>query len=318
MFSFLVALAMYVTLTPGKPVVSVNDFRPFFPRVRSLPLAAAISHPIMPQAPKKKDETRLGIETTARAAAVLDWKTGAPLFEKNADEPMAIASITKLMTGIVVLSQKPDWKKHIEFLHEYEPPGGVQYLFPGEEVTVEDLFNMSLVASSNGATVALARSTGLTSDEFVEKMNEMATKLGMTMSHFTDPTGLDATDTASARDVALLIRTALTYPEIQAAVSRKVYAFRAVTGLDHAVRSTDELLGSFLDVAPNRFLGGKTGFIQEAGYCFGSAAENANGDRVIAVVLGAESKDLRFKEAKSLIFWAFDAYQWPARLSRGS
>ncbi len=316
MFSFLVALAMYVTLAPAKPALSMNDLRPFFTRPKSLPLAAATPRPEIPQVPKKKDETRLGIETTARAAAVLDWKTGAPLFEKNADEPMAIASITKLMTAIVVLAEKPDWKKEMEFQHTDEPPGGVQYLFPGEKVTVEDLFNMSLVASSNGATVALTRSTGLTSEEFVGKMNEMAAKLGMTRSHFTDPTGLDATDVASARDVALLIRTALTYPEIQAAVSRKLYAFRALTGLDHAVRSTDELLGSFLDVAPNRFLGGKTGFIQEAGYCFGSAAENANGDRVIAVVLGAESKDLRFKEVKSLMFWAFDAYEWPKSLAR--
>ncbi len=311
MFSLLVALAMYVTFAPAKPALSVNALRPFLLRTRSLPLAAAMPRPEIVRAPTKKDDTRLGIETTAKAAVVLDWKTGAPLFEKNDDEPMAIASITKLMSAIVVLSQKPDWKKEVEFFSTDEPSGGVQYLLPGEKVTVQDLFNMSLVASSNGATVALARSTGLTSAEFVSKMNEMAAKLGMTKSHFTDPTGLASTDEASARDVALLIRTALTYPEIQAAVQQKKYSFRAITGLDHAVRSTDELLGSFLDVAPNKFLGGKTGFIEEAGYCFGSAAENADGNRVIAVVLGAESKELRFKEVKSLIFWAFDAYEWP-------
>lgn len=315
MFSLFVALVMYVTLAPTKPVLSVTEFRPLLYRHRFLPLAAAAPRPEIQRTPKKKDATRLGIETTAKAAAALDWKTGAPLFEKNADEPMAIASITKLLTAIVVLSGKPDWQKEVEFQADDEPPGGVQYVFPGEKVTVENLFNMSLVASSNGATIALARSTGLSAGDFVAKMNETAANLGMTRSHFADPTGLEPSDQASARDVALLIRAALAYPEIQAAVQRKQYSFQAKTGLTHAVRSTDELLASFLDVAPNKFLGGKTGFIDEAGYCFGAAAENADGDRVISVVLGAQSKDLRFKEVKSLIFWSFDAYQWPKDLA---
>jgi D-alanyl-D-alanine carboxypeptidase len=89
-----------------------------------------------------------------------------------------------------------------------------------------------------------------------------------------------------------------------------------VSGLPHSARSTDELLGSFLDREPYKLLGGKTGFIQEAGYCFGAAAENADGDRVIAVVLGADSKELRFQEVKSLIYWSFDAYEWPETLTR--
>lgn len=314
MFALIVALAMYVTLSPVRPALSVMDLVPAA-RTRSLPLAAAAPRDI-PRAPIKTDPTRLGIDTTARAAVAVDWKTGAPLFEKNADEPMAIASVTKLMTAIVVLSGDPDWQQELQMLGSDQRAGNVPYLIPGEVVTVENLFGMSLVASSNEATIALARSTGMTPEEFAAKMNETAAKLGMANSQFVEPTGLHSGNVASARDVALLIRTAFTYPEIQAAAKRREYSFVAKTGLAHAARSTDELLGSFLDQAPYKLLGGKTGFIQEAGYCFGAAAENIDGDRVIAVVLGADSKDLRFREVKALIYWSFDAYEWPKTLTR--
>lgn len=317
MFSLLVALTMYVALAPVRPALSVADYRPLVVRRQSLPLAAAAPKPVVPQAPVKKDVNRLGVETTAKAAVVVDWATGTALFEKDADEALSIASITKLMTALVVVADSPEWQKEIEVLASDERPGGIPYLVPGEVVTVENLFNVSLVASGNGATVALARSTGLTEEEFAAKMNEMAAKIGMTRAHFVDPTGLDPENVASARDVALLIRTALANPEIQAAAMRQSYSFRAKTGLNHAVRSTDELLGSFLDTAPYKFMGGKTGYLVEAGYCFGANAENGQGNRVVAVVLGASSKDLRFKEVKTLIYWAFDAYTWPpSSLSR--
>jgi D-alanyl-D-alanine carboxypeptidase len=130
-----------------------------------LPLAAAAAKPI-PRAPVKKDPSRVGVETSAKAVTVVDWASGAPLFEKNADEPTPIASITKLMTALVVLDGSPDWQRAVTFAADDERPGGIPYLIPGEEVTVENLFNMSLIASANGATVALARSTGLSDEEY--------------------------------------------------------------------------------------------------------------------------------------------------------
>lgn len=319
MFSLLVALTMYVALAPVRPAQSVAEYRPPAAVIRrkSLPLAAVAPKPAIPPGPTKKDPNRLGVETTAKASVIVDWATGASLFEKDADTPYPIASITKLMTALVVVGNSPDWQKEVETLASDERPGGIPYLVPGERVTVENLFNVSLVASGNGATVSLARSTGMTPEEFVAKMNDAAAKIGMTHAKFVDPTGLDPENVASARDVAVLIRTALANPEIQAAVMRQSYAFRAKTGLNHAVRSTDELLGSFLDTAPYKFMGGKTGYLEEAGYCFAANAENGSGNRVIAVVLGAPSKDLRFKEVKTLIYWAFDAYAWPpSRLTR--
>lgn len=315
MFSLLVALTMYMTFTPVKPGLSAADYRP--PMRATLPLAAKAARQAVPQGPVKKDAARIGIETSARAVMVADWKTGASLFEKNADEPQAIASITKLVAALVVLGEDPDWNAEVEVKAGDERPGGVPYLIPGERVTVRDLFNLSLVASSNGATVALARSTGLTEDEFAAKMNGVAASLGMSGSSFTEPTGLDDTNVATARDVAVLLRNALADDVIRETVAKREYRFTTKGGMHRAVRSTDELLGGFLSKDPYRFLGGKTGYIEEAGYCFAAAAENGSGDGVIAVVLGTSTKEKRFKEVKSLMYWAFDAYEWPSReLSR--
>ncbi|MEY4744681.1 MAG: D-alanyl-D-alanine endopeptidase precursor [Candidatus Parcubacteria bacterium] len=312
MFALLVALTMYLTFTPARPGLSVAEFRP--PKRSTLPLAAVIPKPaVLP--PAKKDPNRLGIETSSRAVMVADWKTGASLFEKNADAPQSIASVTKLMTALVFLDHDPDWQAVVEITGRDQRPGGVPYLIPGEQVTVRDLFNVSLVPSANEATVALARSTGFTDEEFVAKMNETAASLGMTGATFVDPTGLDSKNQATARDVAILVRKALERPEISEVVTKREYRFTAKTGLPHVVRSTDELLGSFLDAPPYHFLGGKTGFIEEAGYCFGAAAEDADKNGVIAVVLGAPTKELRFKEVKSLMYWAFDSYSWPKALS---
>lgn len=309
---------MFAAFSPNHPGLTLSDLLPS--GRQTLPLAAeAAAKPVATfasGAPRKADDSRLGVDTTARAAVAVDWTTGAPLFEKNADEPMAIASITKLMTAIVLLSTTPDWQAEVTMLPGDQRSGSVPYLRTGETVAVENLFNMSLVASSNEATVALARSTGLDAETFVSRMNETAAKIGMTNSRFTEPTGLDDANVASARDVALLLRTAFTRPEIRDAAKLKSYSFTALSGQPHFARSTDELLGSFLDREPYKLLGGKTGYIQQAGYCFGAAAENADGDRVIAVVLGADSRELRFQEVKSLIYWSFDAYEWPETLTR--
>jgi D-alanyl-D-alanine carboxypeptidase len=310
MFSFLVAIALYLTLLPAHPSLSAAAFASPEP----LPIAAearAVAATATSESPVKKDPARIGIATSSRAAIAVDWETGTVLYAKNAYEPLPIASITKLMTALVVTERDPDWDAEIDVLGEDMRPGGIAYIIPGERVTVRDLFNVSLVASGNGAAVTLARSTGLSPEEFAARMNALATELGMNGSHFVEPTGLDPANIASAHDVSLLLRRALDVPEIRDAVLQKEYAFAAVTGLDHLVYSTDELLGSFLSEPPYTFLGGKTGYLGEAGYCFGAAAEDADGHRVVSVVLGAATKADRFTEVKNLLFWVFDAYVWP-------
>src|SRR6188474_1227325 len=134
MFSLLVALTMYLTFSPAKPGLSVAEYLP--PRRSSLPLAATVPKPVVP-VPVKKDPNRLGVETQSRSVMVADWRTGTSLFEKNADSPQSLASITKLMTALVVLDADPDWDAVVEVRAGDERPGGVPYLIPGEKVTVE-------------------------------------------------------------------------------------------------------------------------------------------------------------------------------------
>ena len=165
------------------------------------------------------------------------------------------------------------------------------------------------MASSNEAIAALARVAGVTA----EKMHARAAAIGMTHTSFTEPTGLDPANVASAHDAALLVRDALDHPGLKDVLALRAYSFTAATGRTHSVRSTDQLFDTFLDKPPYRFLGGKTGTLDEAGYCFGAAAENADGDRIVAVVLGAATRESRFQETKSLLYWTFDAFTWPPR-----
>ncbi|MDD5252135.1 MAG: serine hydrolase [Patescibacteria group bacterium] len=310
MFSFLVALSLYLALSPVHPALSFNDVKA--PPGASLQPAPVRAVPL-PTAPQKKDDTRLGVETTAPNVMVMDWDTSSALYAKNSDVPQAIASITKLMTALVVLEHEPQWESQVEMLPADQRAGDVSVLMSGEKVTVRDLFYLSLIASSNDATAALARSTGLTPEEFAAEMNRVAKEVGLKHATFVEPTGLDSRNVASASDAAVLVRRALGIPIIQSTVTNREYSFTNADGASHRVRSTDNLLDSFLNKPPYKFLGGKTGYIQEAGYCFGAAAENNDGRRVIAVVLGAADKEARFKEVKSLIYWAFDAYVWPPK-----
>jgi len=313
MFALIAALTLYMALAPVQPALSVGDYRPHFSRQVHLTLAADRPDTIR-QVPIKKDANRLGIETSAKAAIIIDWQTAQPLLEENADTPQPIASLTKLVTALVVLERGPEWGKMLTMLPADQQIGDIPLLLPGEAFTIEDLFNLSLIASSNDAAAALARSTGLPADKFVEEMNAMAAAIGMDGASFVEPTGLDPLNLATARDVALLVRKALSAPDIKKTVAKRSYDFTAPNGDRRHVDSTDQLLDSFLSRAPYVFLGGKTGYLDEAGYCFGAAAENAGGDKVVAVVLGAENKDDRFREVKRLIYWAFDAYEWPARV----
>jgi D-alanyl-D-alanine endopeptidase (penicillin-binding protein 7) len=158
--------------------------------------------------------------------------------------------------------------------------------------------------------MSLARATGLTDEEFVSRMNSLGQEIGLRETTFIEPTGLDANNISPASDVALLVKQALGSKTISEIARLERYEFDALTGLRHVISSTDDLLGSSISKPPYTFMGGKTGYIIEADYCFAAAAENGQGNRVIAVVLGAPSKEVRFAEVSSLLYWAFDAFMW--------
>jgi len=316
MFSLIVALALYLAASPVRAADALGAYRAFLPE--SAPRPAVISQlaETARPAPVKKDQRRLGVEIRAASAAVLDWDSGAWLFEKDPDMARPIASLTKLVTVLTALDQDLDWDRRVDITEADFRSGSGEYLFVGETASVRDLFNLSLIASSNEAAAALARSTGLAEPEFVAKMNLKARELGLAAGHFVEPTGLDPADSASAHDVALLVKAAVGIPVIAETVVKKEYLYQPRAGVQRRARSTNLLLDSFISKPPFSLLGGKTGYLQEAGYCFGAAAADGDGHRVVAVVLGADTKEERFEAVKKLVYWVFDAFTWPAAAAR--
>lgn len=249
------------------------------------------------------------INILADKGAVLSNSDRVFFFDKKSNEVQPIASITKLMTALVFLDNNPGWDTTYTITGDDNVEGGKLNLFPGEEIKLKDIFKTSLIASDNGATLALVHASGLSEQEFIEKMNEKAGELSLTKTKFIDPVGLSDNNVSSAREVAMLAKEALSKEEISETTESKGYQFTTVNGREKIIESTDYLL---FDSEKNSFtvLGGKTGYTDEAGYCFVGRFKDVSGREVISVILNSAGKNERFKESKSLVNWVFNNYNW--------
>ncbi|MFH0840458.1 MAG: serine hydrolase [bacterium] len=248
------------------------------------------------------------IELPVQASIAIDLESNLQLFEKNSNQALPIASITKLMTALVWLDHNPGWKTEYEVVAEDRREGGRIRLYNGDHLTAKDLFFASLVGSENTAITGLVNLTGLTEEEFVAEMNLKAQELRMYNTKFVDPTGLSPANTAPARDVFKLAKIALQKPEIRETVLTKEYKFKTKEGKEKIFSSTDDLLGEM----PEDFtiLGGKTGYLQEGGYSFVGLFEKDEHE-IITVVLGAEDRWQRFTQTELLLKWIFQSHLWP-------
>ena len=230
----------------------------------------------------------------ARNAILLDPTTGEVLFEKNSSRSVPIASLSKLMTAIVFLEQKPDLTRPAEVTATEISGAGHTQLRRGEVAPLGELLHMSLMCSDNCATRVLARESGLPAAEFVARMNRKAVELGLTGTRFVEFTGLDEHNVSTASDVARLLHAAANEPLIAEITTTRSYEFRTQRRW-HAISNTNRLLYGRYEI-----LGGKTGFIFEAGYCFATWVRTEGRD-LIAVVLGAPTNATRFADAVRLI-----------------
>jgi D-alanyl-D-alanine endopeptidase (penicillin-binding protein 7) len=221
------------------------------------------------------------------------------LFEKNPDNLYPVASLTKLMTALVYFQTQPQFDQVVEIMPDDVRHSSRSHIRPHEEITVRDLLHAALMSSDNVATKALVRSSGIPLDEFVARMNALADSMNLTGTHFVEPTGLDERNVASAQAIAALLRTAASNPIVSSIMQKQTYSFASNRKL-HRLVSTNRLLKSKW-----RITGGKTGFINEAGYCFATMVETPSGTEVTAVLLGAPSNRLRFAEARRLLDWTF-------------
>jgi len=238
----------------------------------------------------------------ARNAILLDPLTDSVLYEKNAETPAPIASLTKLMTALVFLEQNPDLRRSAEVTPVELSGAGHTQLRSHEQVPLGDLLHMSLMCSDNVATRVLARESGLGPDEFVDRMNRKARELGLASTHYVEVTGLDERNVSSAADIAQLLRVAADNTLIRDITTTPSYQFTAersmrhIHTVRHQIANTNRLLKShYCEVNC-----GKTGFIIEAGYCVATWVR-ARGHDLIAVVLGAPTNATRFADVVRLV-----------------
>ena len=245
----------------------------------------------------------------ADKGAVLAVSDRAFLFKKNENQVQPIASITKLMTALVFLDHNPGWDKIYEITTADNISGGHLNLFLGDRLKIKDLFYTSLIASDNGATIALVHATGLSEKQFVGEMNKKAQHLSLVKTKFSEPIGLSDDNISTAREVTWLANEAFNNQAISQTTTKSSYEFRTEGGKNVKIESTDNLL---FDSAPGpwELLGGKTGYTDRAGYCFVGRFKDSQGRELISAILGSNGKNDRFKESKNLITWVWQNYIW--------
>lgn len=218
--------------------------------------------------------TAQAVTTSAKAAVLLDVSSGEWLYEQNADEPMLVASTTKILTALTALRHYDTGEAVTVTAEAAGTEGSSMYLRAGEKLTVEELLCGLLLASGNDAAETLARHCGQR-ERFVGWMNALAAELGMTGSHFENPSGLDGEDhRATARDMARLMAAAMDEPEFVRIVSTRTMTVGARTLTNH-----NKLLSQVAGC-----IGGKTGYTRAAGRTLVSCAERG-GVRLVAVTL---------------------------------
>ena len=242
-----------------------------------------------------------------RAVCLIDQDTGTVLYEKNADQQMPIASITKVMTLLLTFEAIHDGRLTLDTLvpvseHAYHMGGSQIWLEPGEQFTLDEMIKAICVSSANDAAVAVAELVGGSEQGFVQMMNDRAAELGMTNTAFHNACGLDTEGHLStARDVAIMSRQILTTcPEVLHYTGIWTDTLRG--GATQLV-NTNKLLRRY-----NGITGLKTGTTGGAGVCI-SASATRDGLNLIAVVLGAPSSKDRFEAATTLLDYGFAAWR---------
>jgi serine-type D-Ala-D-Ala endopeptidase (penicillin-binding protein 7) len=236
-------------------------------------------------------------DVRAAAAIVFNPSTGEVLWEENSHETRSIASLTKIMTAVTFVADDPDMNQPVLITRADTLNASVTHLQVGDLVTFGDLLHLTLIASDNAAARALARASEGGTAAFVSRMNDMAQHLGLTNTHYFDPSGLIPDNVSSAYDISHLIAFAAGDPRIGSIMRTAEYVIKTPRRVIQ-IHSTNKLLSTDIDVR-----GGKTGFISKAGYCLATLLQIPQGSQVAVVVLGAANSATRFWEARHLFNW---------------
>ena len=250
------------------------------------------------------------LDIDGKSALLMDVATGTILYEKNAHEPLSPASVTKVMTMLLIMeaidSGKIRWEEEVVASEAAAAKGGSQiYLKVGEAMTVTDLLKSIAVSSANDAACAMAEHLAGTEATFVEQMNARAAELGMQDTHFVNCTGLDdspeaANHKTSAYDIALMSRELLkNHPDIRKFTTIWMDTIR---NGQFGLSNTNKLIRFYSGAT-----GLKTGFTSGALYCLSASAQR-DGMELIAVVMGCQTSQSRTAACKALLDHGFANY----------
>jgi D-alanyl-D-alanine carboxypeptidase (penicillin-binding protein 5/6) len=246
-------------------------------------------------------------EPNARSCILMDGRTGAVLYEYNADEALPPASVTKVMTMLLVFEALKEGtlslNQTIRISETAASMGGSQiFLAPGEEMSVDDLLKGLIVSSANDAAVALAEAISGSEEAFVVRMNTRAAELGMQNTHFENTNGLDDSTenhVTSARDIAIMTKALIRHEKVFDYTTIWMDTIRNGT---FGLSNTNKLIRFYKGAT-----GLKTGSTEKAKFCISATAER-DGLSLIAVVMGSPTKEARNALAASLLDFGFANY----------
>ena len=253
---------------------------------------------------RAEEPDKMPFDVDCASAVLMDSATGTILYQKNADQALPPASVTKVMTLLLVMEAVDGGNLALDESVSVSPyaasMGGSQvYLEPGESMPVEEMLKCVIIASANDAAVALAEKVGGSEEAFVARMNERAAELGMANTHFENVTGLDDDTVAhktSAMDIAIMSRELLQHPKI---LEYSGIWMDTIRNGAFGLTNTNKLIRQY-----EYATGLKTGSTSLAKYCVSATAEK-DGLELIAVVMAAPDYKVRFADATTLLNYGF-------------
>jgi len=258
-----------------------------------------VSLPFLPSYPVRTSTTPLS-NLTAKSVFIFDLDSKVQLFEKNSQNKLPPASLTKLMTALVVLENCN--VNSVVTVGKVAKNGSVMGLLEGEKITVEALLYGLLLPSGNDAAYELAKSCLGSVEYFVYSMNNKAQNLGMKDTHFTNPAGFDDPNHySSAQDLAILAQESLKNETISKIIKTRVINVTDISGrIEHKLVNLNELLNN------PEVLGIKTGKTEASGENL-ILARRKNGHTIVVIILGSQN---RFAEGKIISDWVFNNFKW--------
>lgn len=267
---------------------------------------------------KAENATTTDLAPSAKSAILIEATTGEIIYEKNSHEKLAPASMTKMMSMLLVVESIEkgiiSWDQMITVSENASKMGGSQILLEtGEQMSVSDLFKGVAVMSGNDAVVALAESIAGTEEEFVNMMNKRAKELGLTDTQFKNPHGLDdANHYSSAYDMSLIAKELVKHEKIFEYTSIYEDYLRKGTDKELWLVNTNKLVRFYPGVD-----GLKTGYTETAGYCLTATAKK-NNMRLIAVAMGEPDSSTRNSEITAMLDYGFAQYMATELLNKKS